>query len=192
MAVSDPEKKQAYNRIVNILLGFAALCFLTSLFMNLNRGSTIEENVLSSGGEVGPIQVEKDTSIYKIQVKQNLNSYGTWSFIGGEVLDENKNYLFGFGKELWKEAGYDVDGAWSEERTHYDLKVTFPQKGAYYLRFQTESNDSSQGSIRVTVSPKRGSSLAHLLLGIISIIVAIGLWVHTHITWGDVFDEYDY
>jgi len=193
MAIDDEDKKIKYNKMVSVLIGFAAVCFITSLIMNRDIGTSYKASFSSFGGELGPINVKKNYSVYEISIKQSLHYNGAWSFVGGDVLDENKNYLFGFGKELWKASGYDSDGPWSEEETKYDIKTTFPKKGIYYLRFKAESNQESTSDIHVKVSPKQGSSLAHFVLAILCLIMGVGLWVYTNLSWGDVYDnEEDY
>ena len=188
MEEQDQEKRSLYNKISGILLVFAFICLITSLFMNINSGSTIKKSVPPTGGELGPIRVKKDYSVYKIKVTQDLGSYGTWSFVNGDVLDENKNYLFSFGKELWKETGRDSDGTWSAKKTSFSLKVTLPKKGTYYLKFNTESNTSENDWVQVAVSPKQGSSLAHFILGVLGLIIGVGLWVLTNLEDSDEGD----
>lgn len=188
--INDPAKKEEYRKIAIALLGFAVICFITSLFLNMNVGKTLKAKVPASGGIIGPVEVKKDYSVYEIKVNQYIPTYGTWSFVGGDVLDENKEYLFGFGKEFWKEQGYDSDGSWSEAVTNFDMKVTFPKKGAFYLEFKADmSRPDAGGEISVIMSPKRGSSLAHVILGIISIIACGIVWAKTNMTWGDMLDD---
>ncbi len=188
--IDDPAKKEEYRKVALVLLAFAALCFITSLFLNMNVGNTLKASVPATGGIIGPLEVKKDFSVYEIKVNQYMPSYGQWSFVGGDVLDENKEYLFGFGKELWKEKGYDSDGSWSEAVTNYDMKVTFPKKGDFYLQFNAEmSRPNAAGEIGVIISPKRGSSLAHVILGIISLIACGIVWAKTNMTWGDMLDD---
>lgn len=179
----DSGKFVEWTKASYALLAFAGLCFLTSFFLNMDVGSSVEQTIPLSGGDVGPIEVKEDYSVYRIAVAQTLNAYGMWSFVGGEVLDEQKEYLFGFGKELWKDRGVDYEGyAWSEQDTTFDLKVTFPKKGAYFLRFSIETNQpSGAGSVMVKVTPKQGSSLAHFILGILSLIGAVGLWMWVNV-----------
>ena len=83
--------------------------------------------------------------------------------------------------EFWEESGRDSDGAWREKKENYDLKVTFPEKGNFYLSFKSEMKASSAGgSIKIKVEEKRGSSLAHFILGIFSIMIAVGVLLYTN------------
>ncbi len=156
----------------------------------MGAGKSLKESLPAAGGTIGPIEVKKDYSVYLIRVKQAIKSYGAWSFVSGDVLDENREYLFGFGKEFWKESGYDSDGTWYESVSDYDMKVTLPKKGAYYLRFNADmSRPGAGGDIQVTVQPKYGSSLAHFILGIIGIIACIIVWAKANMTWGEFAND---
>ena len=97
----------------------------------------MHDTLPSGGGTLGPIHVEGDRGIYKIHVSQRIINDNDWSYVTGEVLDENKNYLFGFGQEFWKASGYDSEGHWTERKTDYATKVTL-QKGTYFLNFEFE------------------------------------------------------
>lgn len=124
-----------------------------------------------SGKIMGPITIDSPYTVALIKIKTNI-PVQSWAFVEGEVLNEDKEYLFSFGKELWHETGRDSDGAWKEENDTYKMKVTFPQKGKYYINFKTESSRSSY-TIDVTIYKKRGSSLPHLWFGIFALIMGI-------------------
>ena len=168
-------------KIIGIFIAFSILCFITSCFMNMNTDSVIKENISTTGGEIGPIEVKKDYSVYNVHVEKYIGD-NSWSFIGGDVLDQDKNYLFGFGKELWRESGFDSDGPWTEQDTDLNIKITFNKAGTYYLRFNDDSNDATTSQsnnlsdLQVTVSPKHGSSLIHFILGCIALIIIFGLF----------------
>lgn len=177
--MSAADKQALFQKLAGLCLAFSGLCFLTSFIFNLGigAGEEIRQSLPSEGGDVGPISISKKYAVYNIEVRKNIRRDGEWSFVSGDVLDSNKEYLFGFGSELWKESGYDSDGAWYEEKTDYDLKVTFPKPGNYFLRFKTESNSRDHGGVLITLSPKIGSSLAHFILGVISLIMVVILTV---------------
>ncbi len=117
--------------------------------------------------EFGPIAVSEKGAVYRISVNAKLANQ-SWSFIEGEVLNNDKEYLFSFGKELSYYSGSD----WSEVDDDYSIKVTFPQIGKYYLRFKTESSHNPQ-NITVKVSSRVGSSLPHFWFGIITLIIGV-------------------
>lgn len=126
-----------------------------------------------SSNVVGPINVRRRGTVYEIGLYASL-PVQSWSFIEGEVLDAEKEYLYSFGKELWHETGRDSDGAWRENKNHFKMKVTFPKPGTYYLNFKTEkSRNISNINAFVSVNKKRGSALPHFWLGIFLVITGI-------------------
>ncbi len=160
-----------------VFLIFAVICFITVI----NYDST-EEPFLStsiSGKEkiLGPIETNKKDTVLAIEFSHRLQVSGyrgaVASFVEGEVLDHDRNYLFSFGKEFWAEAGYD-DGYWQESDTQALMKLTLPDIGSYYLRFKTEGS-LNQG-VRVTVSRLTGSGIPHRILGVIALVVGIVLF----------------
>ena len=50
-----------------------------------------------------------------------------------------KQSLFSFGEELWHETGYD-EGHWREQNNAFNMDITFPNPGTYYIRFSSESS----------------------------------------------------
>lgn len=165
--------KKTQTQCAIAFMVFAGLCLFTSLFFNSNRGKSIREQLPAQGGIVGPIEVKKDKTVYLIEVKQDITRDNQWSSVTGELLDAQKNYLFGFGKGFWKETGYDSEGYWSERVTKYDMKITIPAKGTYFLNFETERSPGVNSNIYVTVSKKAGSALPFLWAGIIFLIISI-------------------
>lgn len=150
-----------------------------SAFFNGPMPSSVIEDMAAQGEAkneqalIGPINVKKRREVYEISIVASLPAQ-SWSFIEGEVLDQDKEYLFSFGKELWYETGRDADGAWSENKNHYSIRVTFPQPGTYYLNFKTDSNKMPQNGV-VKVTRKRGSALPHFWFGIIALVTGIVL-----------------
>lgn len=118
---------------------------------------------------LGPIRVTKPMEVFEISIKAQTPRQ-SWSFIQGEVLNSNHEYLFAFGKELWHETGYDSDGSWTDSQNEYDMRITFPETGLYYLNFKIEGN-KLLNHVGVTISKKRGSALPHFWFGIISIFI---------------------
>ena len=172
------EHKIKFIKLAKIFLIFAIICFVTSIFFDSNVGNPIKTTLPNTGGTIGPIEVKKDKAVYSIKVSQSMNT-NQWSNVEGNVLDNNKQYLFGFGKELWDEDGTEYDpedgtnSYWHESDTNYDAKLTFPKRGIYYLQFETEmSNPVDIGNINVEIMQKQASSLAFFWLAILSIIAS--------------------
>jgi hypothetical protein len=190
MAITDPRKRQSYRRLALVFLVYSVLCFITYLVFDSSSGTVIKSILPPSGGEVGPIETKKDNSVFLIKVKQYIPTSGAWSFVGGDVLDAKKEYLFGFGKELWKERGYDSDGYWTEEDTSYNLKITLRRRGKYYLKFNVETGRASIGTgIRVEVHPKKGSALAFFILGIVSLLISVATWAIANVEGGAILES---
>jgi hypothetical protein len=137
--------------------------------------------------EFGPIVVAEEDAVYRIKVRAYL-AQQSWSFVEGEVLNEEREYLFSFGKELSHYSGSD----WSEVDNDYTIKITFPATGKYYLRFKAESSRTPK-SIAVEVHSQVGSGVPHFWFGIITLIIGIILnEIHnrTVITVFKVLDRY--
>ncbi len=169
--MSNKDKKQA----AMALIAFAILSFVSALFFNVTTGGQISEVLSPEGGIVGPISIEKDRTVYQITVAQDIRSNGAWNQVEGSVLDEQKNHLFSFGEEFWKEAGYDDGGAWSESKTDYTIKVLL-QRGTYYLGFEAEQVNQVTGSIQIIGKQKGGSSVPLFTAGVIALILGVILY----------------
>ena len=166
--------KRTIKQFALVLFGFGFLCLLTSGFFNMDKEKAIIKVFPAEGGLVGPLEVSKDKSVYNIAVEQKVGDK-QWSSISGEVLDANKEYLFGFGKDLWAESGRDYDGYWSESISKFKTKLTVPKKGTYFLNFTAETSPGVGASMYVTVRKKHGSALPFFLAGMISILLAIAM-----------------
>jgi hypothetical protein len=122
---------------------------------------------------IGPIKVKDVPAVYEIKVHHDLSLMGTssiWTEIEGEVLDARKEYLFSFGDELWEERGFDEEGPWHESKEEFAMKVTFKNKGKYYLRMNITSPFSHINPVSVVVYKKLGSSLPFFIIGVISLV----------------------
>ena len=120
MLINPQQRKKNnlfYNNICFIVCIFCILCFSTGLFL---QNSTIKEKKYTSTKDyiVGPIKVPDKNQVFKITAFFNGSNSST--YITGEVLDENEDTLYEFGKDLWHEEGYDSEGHWSEA----DRKMT--------------------------------------------------------------------
>ena len=163
-----------------ILLLFGVVCYITSCAMDTTSGVDIEQQMAPSGGEVGPFTVDAGT-VLEVEVEQRIDrargTFRRWSFVTAELLDENKNYLTGFGGEMWHEVGYD-DGYWREQKTEYVNKITVPTDGTYYMRLKTQSDVSMRelSPIEVEIRGTLGSSLPHHVAALFAFVVGGVLW----------------
>lgn len=180
-AIPKPE----LGKLALVLVGFAALCFLTSLVMNSDTGDRYSKVLPPTGGMIGPINIADDDTVYEIHVAQDIKKAGEWSYVEGEVLDAAKNYQFSFGKELWKkQRDYRAQSTSTIPMTstgmagvsRYNLKVVFPKAGEYFLRFKTNASDAVGTSINVSAQQLQGSSMFHLILGIAALFFALSVF----------------
>ncbi len=166
-------KRKTLTKIANTLIAFGCICLISALVVNFSRGKSISKSLPLQGGIVGPIQVKKDRTVYLVEVFQRVGN-GQWSSVTGNVLDQDKNYLFGFGEEFWAESGRDSEGPWAESKNNYKMKVTL-QKGTYYFEFESERSRYVSGNITISVNRKLGSPLPFLIAGILALIIGVAL-----------------
>ncbi len=169
--MDNKDKKQA----AMALIAFALLSFVSALFFNVTTGGEISKVLPPKGGIVGPIAIDKDRTVLQITVAQDIRSDGAWNQVEGAVLDEQKNHLFSFGEEFWKESGYDDGGSWTESKTDYTIKVLL-QRGTYYLGFQAEQVNQVTGSIQIIAKKKGGSAVPLFTAGVIALILGVILY----------------
>jgi len=169
----EKKKKKAKSPFLTpiILIGFAFLSFITALYMHGDTNYKMDERVPAAGGVIGPITIKKDNSVFEVSLSQNIN-YGKWSNVTTELLDQNKKSLFSFGKEFWAQTGYDSEGSWAERDTSVSSKFTIKKAGTYYLRFSGE-NSGVISDINIKVRRKKGSSIPHMVLGIILLLCGL-------------------
>ena len=152
-------------------IGFGLICLLTSWALSSHTGDSIKQRFPPSGGKFGPIEITEENTVMEIEVSQRVNDRH-WSNIDARVIDSYNNDLFSFSEGLWFETGYDADGAWQEGKSQYDMPVTFAKPGRYFIDFTTtNSEDRGVGDIFVEANEKVGSSVAHLWLGLLSLII---------------------
>ena len=109
-------------------------------------------------------------------IKNHRNPVNSWTFIEGEVLDADEEYLFSFGDELGHYTGVDSEGPWTEHKNSYSVKLTLPEAGDYFLDFVAETSRGGDNTpLTVTVEKLRGSSLPHILAGVVALIIAVML-----------------
>ncbi|MDA9817847.1 hypothetical protein N9C35_02265 [Flavobacteriaceae bacterium] len=161
-----------FKKIATVFIICALVSLATAWFYSFNKEFTAKATFSPENNAIiGPIYTKKHKETYNISILANI-PLQSWSFIEGEVLDSSKEYLFSFGKELWRESGYDSEGPWQENNNSYDVNITLPKVGIYYLNFKTE-NAQKLKSFSVIVNKKNGSSLPHLWFGIFTLIIGI-------------------
>ncbi len=166
-----------YGRLASLFIVFGVISLLTAWIFSMDKekvlSSSFRPHSTGAGVVRGPIDVKKDDTSFRVEVTANL-PLQSWAFVEGQVLDANQQYLFSFGKEFWHEQGRDSDGAWREQDTKYSINITLPKKGRYYLKFVSDSN-KNPNQVTVTLHQKRGSSLPHIIFGVITLLIGIVL-----------------
>ena len=181
MLINPQQRKKNnlfYNNICFIVCLFCILCFWTAMSLQ-GVSSNSKKYYLQENSIVGPIKVEDKSQIYK--VKAHFSGKNSSSYISGEVLDEDKDTLYEFGKDLWHEEGYDSEGHWSESDRDMVANLTFSEKGTYYLKFNTEEN--SMDNITITISVLKGSYIPHLQAGTSFILLLFFVWMFINRKW---------
>jgi hypothetical protein len=180
-----------YGFVAMVFIAFALLSFVTAFYLDQPDQTLFEKSVVYSPpaepdvepietGErlpsrdfalVGPFAVERPGTVLQISLSANPPK-NSWVFIEGEILDAGENYLMSFGNELWYETGTDSDGYWAEAYSSYQIKLTMPEAGQFYLNLKTQSEKKPQ-AIGVSIRRVRGSTIPHLIFG--CLLLAIGL-----------------
>ena len=171
--------KLFYNNLTLIVVIFAIICLVTSMLLQSTFYYNKTMNYLNEGQIVGPIKVKNKPVICKVMA--HFSGENTSSYLSGEVLDENKDTLYEFGKDLWHESGYDSDGYWSESDRKMTAYLTFKDKGTYYIQFNTDENNMY--NISVTFQLVKNSYVAHSKAGTLALLLAMIVFYLLNASW---------
>ncbi len=175
--VSGDDDAIDWGKVATVCMLVGVLSLLTAWVYGFETERVMDVRVFPKSNlkaaASGPIHVTKYNETYTITVIASL-SRKSWSFIEGQVLDKNKNYLFSFGKDLWDEEGRDSEGYWREINNSYDITVTFPTPGDYYIRLASEYNRAPK-NVTVRVAKQLGSSIPHFWFGLLLLFAGIAL-----------------
>ena len=171
--------KLFYNNLTLIVVIFSIICFVTSMLLQSTFYYNKTMNYLNEGQIVGPIKVKNKPVICKVMA--HFSGENTSSYLSGEVLDENKDTLYEFGKDLWHESGYDSDGYWSESDRKMTAYLTFKDKGTYYIQFNTD--EKNMYNISVTMQLVRNSYVAHSKAGTLALMLAMIVFYLLNASW---------
>lgn len=123
--------------------------------------------------ELGPFRIGRGGIVLTVDIKAPLPDQ-SWTFVEAELLDDDKDYIFSFGNELWRESGRDSDGPWSETDDSLSMKLTIPDPGQYYLNIKTQGTVTPE-SLHVRVVRRLGSSIPHFAFGVLALLIAFVL-----------------
>jgi len=170
-----------YNNLCIIVCIFCIVCLSTALSYHNSKITNYHLSSLKDGATVGPINITNKSTICRIQVISYANNYST--YISGEVLDNEYDTLYEFGKELWHESGYDSEGYWSEGVSSLTANLTFSEKGTYYIRFYDEQK--SMFAIHIIIDLQKGSYIPHFQVGTLSLIFILLIWYFINRRWAN-------
>lgn len=154
---------------------FSLVCFIAAMVFSADVSKVESKTISGTGGIYGPFTVKEKNSSYEIIIKNHV-ALREWSFIEVNVLDKDKNHLFGFGDGMWHESGYDDEGRWEESKTDYSMDVTFKDAGEYYFEIKSQSNEPQIRPITIKIVKERGSNVLFITLGILSLLAALFLF----------------
>ncbi len=153
-----------------ILGVFGVVCLLLAAFFSADVSEVKTQTLDGKGGIFGPLVIEEKNSSYEVTVRNNV-ALNRWSYIEVGVLNSKKEHLFSFGDGMWHESGRDSDGAWVEAKSDYSMDITFKEPGEYYFDVGSERNDGAGNPIVISAVKERGSNIAFLILGVLSLII---------------------
>ena len=171
--------KLFYNNLLLVVVIFSIICFITSLNLQASTSVGRTDYEIREGMTYGPIKIDKQPKIYKITADFRGNNTST--YLSGEVLDEDKDTLYEFGKDLWHESGYDSEGYWSESDDRMTAYLTFKEKGTYYIQFNTE--EKNMRNIDITIQLVKGSYVAHSQFGSLFLLIAMIIFFMLNKQW---------
>lgn len=173
-----------YNNLMLFISIFCIACFCTYFSIEKSQITSKYYSNIKENSIYGPIVVKKGQA--KIcEIKSAMYEKNRSIYFSGEVLDEDKETLYEFGKELWHEDGYDSEGYWIEADTNMSAKLSFTEPGKYYIQFHTDEKAMNAMGLQIIV--KRGSGIPHLMVGTYALIFVIILFILLNGTW--VFEE---
>lgn len=179
---TELEKFLSLSGLILLTLGF--IYWLTSLWMAIGSSRLLYQELPLTGGIVGPFEIKKPAATCVLEIYKDFRSSmeNAWNWIGIELLDAKKKYLFSFGDELWNERGIDGEGySWHESKKRFKMKFVISEPGSYYLRMRTESSGSnSQDFILLDLRQAKGSSMLFFWVGLVLMLAGGGLIFYSY------------
>lgn len=159
-----------WGKLTTVFMVCSIISLTTSWFYSL---SDKKLTLTSDNNVYGPIEIKRPREPYNIFIKTDIPAQHS-VVIEGEVLNEKKEPLFSFGEELWHEEGRDSDGYWRDIKNSYDINITFPLPGNYYVKF-IEDGPYNSAKLSINITKKNGSALPHFWFGIFTLLIGVFL-----------------
>lgn len=181
---AELSRRSFYGRLASGLIVMGLMSLGTAWLFTLVLETPLESRISSGsytnsgGGPVevvlaGPFEVDKYRAVYGLDLKISGLPQNSWTYLEGELLDEEQNYLFSFGRELWHETGVSEGEYWSESRTAHDLKFTIARPGRYYLNLKLDAGEiggAVPDSVSLKLTRRLGSAMPHALFGLLCLV----------------------
>lgn len=179
-ASADSAAGSSRLRVGVALLVFAAVSAVTSLFLgeyerdydNPRDPGEFRQMIYRDGNPVtGPFEVAAPHTIQNIQVHRGIRGDNASATIQCEVLDERRQSMFAFQHGVWSMEGWDDEGYWGDHDSTFDLNVTFPSAGVYFMRCLADEEGVPDEprelyrsvDIEVTTRPVARSHVPHVM-----------------------------
>lgn len=133
-----------------------------------------QRQTLANTQRLGPLVITESNRIVRFNVVVRL-PVGYAQYVELEVYDEQDNFLFSIGNELWHEQGYDSDGHWREDHSVNTVKARFEQPGTYFFRVISQTRETRHRPIIISFAQLNGSSRPALITGWILFFLMFGL-----------------
>lgn len=182
--VSDSQQPSQWaslwRSLMRIFFAAGVLCLFSGFVLSCKGHQITRKKINPSGGMIGPFTIDSPKTPCRLKVSQALSYSGPnkWSWVQFELLDSEKEALFGVGDEVWAEHGYDSDGPWRERKSAYQANFIVRDPGTYYLQATTERSSAQiESPIMVTLRtgtvssvPLTWGGILFLVLGIVSMV----------------------
>ena len=169
-----------YNNLMLIVAIFCGIFFFSYFSIEHQVVAKKSYSNLGEDSTYGPIVVkEGQPKICKIIPRMHGDNVSV--YFSGSVLDEDKDTLYEFGKELWHESGYDSEGYWSESDRDMTASLTFSEPGTYYIQFNTEEN--LMKNIYLEIKVQKGSGIPYFMMGTYLFVIMLIFFILLNRTW---------
>ncbi len=174
---------------------YAVLVFCFAILFGVYWLVTRVQDQVQSGAirfdqePIEKIKISKANKIYTFHINQSFASYDTpqYSELEMELLDENKNHVYSFYKDLWLETHSNGDGGYanySDMDMYFELELE--KAGTYYLRAISHNGNNST----ITYYIKSRSMGGNLYIGVYAIIFLSisAIFIFGSDYWGNPLD----
>ena len=175
--MNKSQTNQPNNYINSIIIRILFILFAIIYAINNQYDKTIEtyssaytvKNGLIT--QIGPINIDKNNTIYRVEVESNFTDNNKWMVIYGDIIDSQGKYIFSFMKDL-----YDNHNKPNNNSLYID--TTFKKTGKYHIDIggiiekDVLPSYKKPSQIKIKVYKIHSSQILYYLI-ILSIIIAL-------------------